>query len=364
MKVLTILGARPQFIKAAPVSQEIISQNKFNEIILHTGQHYDSKMSQIFFDEMLIPRPKYNLGIGGGTHGSNTGRMLELIEKILIDETPQAVLVYGDTDSTLSGALAAAKLHIPIMHIESGLRSFNRMMPEEINRVLTDHLSDICFAPTINAVKNLKNEGIISSKIFKCDDVMADAARIFGNLSEEKSNILERFNLAKNKYILTTIHRAENTSCKDNLISIFEALNKVSIGKNISIICPLHPRTKKAIEIYGIENLLKNIICIEPIGFLDMISLEKNASLIVTDSGGIQKEAFLHKTPCLTIRNETEWVELIDSKWNCLANTSHKLEILDQIKKQILFDKNSRYVSLYGDGFAADRIVMEIQRFL
>lgn len=366
--IITIVGARPQFIKAAAVSKAFIKQKDISEKILHTGQHYEKRMSDRFFSELNIPEPFINLGIGGGTHGQNTGRMIEKIEEILIKNRPNGVLVYGDTDSTLAGALSASKLKIPIFHVEAGLRSFNRYQPEEQNRIVTDHLSDLCFAPTNVAEFNLKKEGIKKERVIRTGDVMADTVRIFGKKTENNKNLLKDLDINGIEFILTTIHRPENTDNPSKLRNILDALDTFQKSnfnnKNLKIIFPIHPRTKNKIKSFGLEKYLNNFNVIAPQGFMEMNILEREASLIVTDSGGIQKEAFLHKTPCVTIRNETEWVELIESKWNCLANTSHKLEILDQIKKQILFNKNSHYVSLYGDGFAADRIVMEIQRFL
>lgn len=360
MEIITIVGARPQFIKLAPVTFEISKRKKISENILHTGQHFDSSMSDIFFEEMSIPKPKYNLNIGGGTHASNTGRMLEGIEKILIKEKPNLTLVYGDTDSTLAGALASAKLNIPVVHVEAGLRSFNKKMPEEINRVLTDHLSSICFAPTDNAINNLIKEGIDFSKIFKTDDVMADAARIFGELSDKKSKIIKNLNLIRNNFVLATIHRAENTANMEILESILFSLSNCSISK-MKVVFPLHPRTKKAIFSYALDHYLKDIICIEPVGYLDMIQLEKFSSFIITDSGGVQKEAFFHKKHCLTLRTETEWTELVNQGYNTLVNPIDRNNILRGIFN--ILDKKNEIIKgdIYGEGYAAKTIVDKLE---
>ncbi|MBI96627.1 UDP-N-acetylglucosamine 2-epimerase (non-hydrolyzing) [bacterium] len=374
MKILTILGARPQFIKAAALSKEFIltkaSKNKLIETIVHTGQHYDYEMSEQLFEELDIPKPSYNLEIGGGTHGENTGRMIEKVEKVIVAEAPDFVLVYGDTDSTLAGALAASKLKIPILHVESGLRSFNRKQPEEINRVITDHLSDICFAPTTQACINLKNEGISPRRIIKTDDVMADTSRIFGEKSNNYLNFLKDLNLIKNKYILATIHRPENTNDLIQLKNIINCLAFISKAKNNSlkidlpIIMPIHPRTKSIIEkISELKILCNELKIIKPVSYLKMVCLEKNAKIIITDSGGIQKEAFLHNTPCVTVRRETEWVELIKSGWNTLANPSSSKELIGSIEKQLNFNIYQTKENFYGNGYASSTIVKKIQEF-
>ncbi len=368
MIILTIVGARPQFIKAAAISKEFSKQKKIKEEILHTGQHYEKNMSALFFEDLSIPKPFINLGIGGGTHGQNTGRMIEEIERVLLKKKPNGVLLYGDTDSTLAGALSASKLKIPIFHIEAGLRSFNRKQPEEQNRIVTDHLSDICFAPTIESISNLQKEGIHESRLVKTGDVMADSVRIFGGLRKNYIKFLKEYNTESKNFILTTFHRPENTDNYSKLKNILEALvifkNKYSeINKNLKIIFPIHPRTKNKIKQFGLEEYLNNFEVLRPQGFIDMNILEREAKLIITDSGGIQKEAYLHKTPCVTIRNETEWVELIESKWNCLANTNDKKDILNAIDKQILFDPLSFHENFYGDGYAASTIVKKIIEF-
>lgn len=306
MKLLTIIGARPQFIKAAVVSR-ILSNPKYriNEIIVHTGQHYNSNMSDIFFSELEIPRPKYNLDVGSGSHGKQTGEMLAKIETVLLKEQPDRVLVYGDTNSTIAGSLSAAKLNIPVAHVEAGLRSFNRAMPEEINRILTDQLSDLLFCPTKTSNHHLKNEGIASEKCYIVGDVMYDAALYYGEKADKKNIILAELGLHSKSFILATIHRAENTDDPRRLKAIFEGL--VSLGKNHMVILPMHPRTHVKLEQIGLLAELKQAIkIIEPVGYLDMVMLEKNAKLIVTDSGGVQKEAFFHQVPCVTLRDETE----------------------------------------------------------
>ena len=320
MRILTIIGARPQFIKAAAVSRAINSEPLFEEIYIHTGQHFDSNMSQVFFDDLQIPTPHHNLGIGGGTHGMNTGRMIEAIERLLIEDMPDWVLLYGDTDSTLAGALAAVKLHIPVAHVEAGLRSHNRFMPEEINRVLTDHTAKLLFAPTKKAVENLRLEGLSGDKVHLVGDVMYDAALFYGAMAEKQSRILESLNLETNQYVLATVHRAENTDNPEKLAQIMEALSL--IAKNQAVVLPLHPRTKKKMDAFKrpvVANWSSLITLIDPVGYLDMVMLERKAAVIVTDSGGVQKEAFFHRVPCVTLRTETEWVELIELGWNRLA---------------------------------------------
>ena len=360
--IYTIIGARPQFVKAAAVSRAIRkNMNKLctiNEIIIHTGQHYDDKMSKQFFLELGIPKPAINLGIGGGSHGSNTGRMIEAIEKVLMDGKPDAVLVYGDTDSSLAAAIAACKINISILHVEAGLRSYNATQPEEKNRKIIDHISEICFAPTKAAADNLKKEGIVESKIQLIGDVMADSARIFSKEAEINADrLLKNKKLQKNSFILSTFHRAENT---DNQIRLKEILKALSHAP-IPVIVPLHPRTKSKISEYGLEKLLDNIIISEPVGFLDMLTLEKYSSVIVTDSGGMQKEAYLQGTPCVTIRDETEWLELLENEWNILADTRNSEDILIAIEKQLRNHKIAKRTELYGDGYAANKLVDIIQ---
>ena len=302
-KILSVVGARPQFVKAASVSREI--RKRFKEVLVHTGQHYDRNMSPIFFEELSIPKPDYNLEIGSGPHGEQTGRMLIEIEKVLLKEKPDIVLVYGDTNSTAAGALAGAKLHIPVAHVEAGLRSYNRSMPEEINRVIADHLSDLLFCPTETAVRNLSKEGITEG-VFNVGDVMYDALIANRKVAESKSKILETMNLKPKTYLFATIHRAENTDEEKNLKNIIEAFGE----SGEVIILPIHPRTRKMIEKFGLE-FTENVKVIEPVGYLDSTELQANAKKVVTDSGGVQKEAYMLKVLCITLREETEWVETV-----------------------------------------------------
>lgn len=344
MKIITIVGARPQFVKAAATSNKL--RKVHNEILVHTGQHYDANMSEVFFDELNIPRPDYNLEVGSGSHGKMTGTMLIKLEEIYIKEKPDLVLVYGDTNSTLAGALCASKLLIPVAHIEAGLRSFNMDMPEEQNRVLTDHVSKLLFVPTEAAVKNLKNEGIVKN-VYNVGDVMYDAILNFKSLAEAKSSILEELNI-KDKYILTTVHRAENTNDINRLGSIIAALNE----SGMNIVLPIHPRTKKYIKEYGLK-LNSNIKVIESVGLLEMIQLEMNSQKIATDSGGVQKEAYFLKKPCITLRDETEWVETVENGWNKLVGTD-KNKILEALAN---FNPKHEQKNIFGDGHAADKIV-------
>ena len=356
MKCLTIIGARPQFIKAATVSRVFQNTPDIQEILVHTGQHYDENMSEIFFEELEIPKPNYNLNIGSGSHGAQTGRMLEAIEKVLLSEKPDWVLVYGDTNSTLAGAIAAAKLHTPIAHIEAGLRSFNRKMPEEINRVLTDHSSDILLAPTEIAIKNLRQEGISEDNIYLVGDVMYDAAIFYSRKAEKISQILNHLKLESAKYILATIHRAENTDNLKKLQNIFQALTL--INQENKVILPLHPRTKNALSRQGmLKSISREIQIIPPVGYLDMVILEKNAKLIVTDSGGVQKEAFFHSIPCITLRGETEWIELIETGWNTLVDPNLDAKQIYSALQSCLITNQRIKTNLYGDGDSAEKIV-------
>lgn len=345
IKIVTIIGARPQFIKAAVVSRafqqfDVTAEEK----IIHTGQHFDANMSDIFFEELDIPKPHFHLAVGGGTHGQNTGRMMEKIEAVLMAEKPSAVLVYGDTDSTLAGAVAAVKLHIPLAHVEAGLRSFNKKMPEEINRILTDHAADILFTPTATATAHALAEGIPNEKIQQVGDVMYDAALYYS--SKIKSDILERLSLQPKQFILTTLHRAENVDDKIRLQQIINGLSK----SNMQVILPMHPRTKKRIQEFGLV-LPSNILIIEPTGYLEMIMLEKNAALIATDSGGVQKEAYFHKTPCVTMRDETEWVELVECGANILTGADEN-KIEAAIKRSLSASPEIFKKPLYGNGDA------------
>ncbi len=350
MKLLTIIGARPQFIKAAALSREISKHNQINEIIVHTGQHFDANMSEIFFNQMKIPEPDYNLEINSLSHGAMTGKMLEKIEKVLFKENPDWVLVFGDTNSTIAGALASKKLHIKVAHVEAGLRSYNRNMPEEINRILTDRISDILFCPTDAAVKNLQNEGFENSncEIVKCGDVMLDAALFYSELSHKPN-----FEVP-DKFILSTIHRAENTDNLKRLRSIFKAFEKIS--NEIPIILPLHPRTQKIIQ--NLKMKVSIIKIVKPVGYLEMIWLLQNCSLVMTDSGGMQKEAFFFKKPCITLRDETEWVELVDNCYNIVAGADSNIiysSYKEMKNKSLLFDKN-----FYGNGNASKIMIQEL----
>ncbi len=352
MKIISIVGARPQFIKAAAVSRVLRSTSEIEEVLVHTGQHYDENMSQVFFEELQIPKPDYNLGIGSGTHGAQTGRMLEAIEQVLMKEKPDSVLVYGDTNTTLAGALAGVKLHIPVAHVEAGLRSFNRRMPEEINRILTDHASDVLFSPTEAAVENLLREGIPEDRIHQVGDVMYDAAIYYAPRAKARSQILDHLELQPKGYILATVHRAENTDDTSRLRAIFEGLG--IIAKKIPVLFLIHPRTRAALDQEGMMvDLPKHLHLFEPIGYLDMIMLEKNARLIATDSGGVQKEAFFYQVPCITLREETEWVELVELGWNVLVGCDPSRIAEAAFKAQ----PHINTPSLYGDGHAAERIV-------
>lgn len=353
MKVMTIVGARPQFIKAAVVSRAF-KENcpEVSELIVHTGQHYDSNMSEVFFDELDIPRPNINLGVGGGSHGQNTGRMLESLESSMLAERPDWVLVYGDTDSTLAGALAASKVHIPVAHVEAGLRSFNRKMPEEINRVLTDHIADFLFVPTVTGKLNLIKEGIFQSKIFLSGDVMFDAA-LYYKRHARMPKIDKALQSKLSDFVLCTIHRAENT---DNYSRMSEILKGLGQGKE-AILLPLHPRTRK--KIIEMElSVPSNIHIIDPVSYLEMVWLEVNCKLVVTDSGGVQKEAYFHGKPCVTLRDETEWSELVDLGVNVLVGANAE-RIADSITN---FNYFKNIENLYGNGSSGLSIVKTFQQ--
>lgn len=352
MKIITVLGARPQFIKAGSVSREIAKHPGIQEIIVHTGQHYDTNMSDIFFDEMRIPKPDYFLGIGGKSHGSMTGQMIEKIEEILLKEKPDWVMVYGDTNSTLAGAIAASKLHIKIAHVEAGLRSFNMKMPEEINRILTDRVSSILFCPTDAAIQNLNHEGFnhFDCRIVQSGDVMQDGAMFYKELAK-KPNIE-----IHNDFILCTIHRAENTDNEIHLQNIVHALD--TIAKDIQIILPLHPRTRKMID--NLHLTMHNVTIIDPVGYLEMVWLIDHCSLVMTDSGGLQKEAFFFKKHCITLREETEWVELVEHGFNILAGSDTN-KILSCVHTMRTKDSNFN-VNLYGNGKASQTIIQEMMQ--
>ena len=345
MKVLTILGARPQFIKAGSLSRAIASQSKIQEVIVHTGQHYDANMSDVFFDEMNIPKPNYYLGIGGKTHGAMTGQMIEKIEEVALKEKPDWLLVYGDTNSTLAGAIVASKIHIPLAHVEAGLRSYNNRMPEEINRILTDRVSQLLFCPTQRAIENLKQEGFDH---LPCDIVLSGDIMYDGALYYSSQSIKPKLNLDEN-FILATIHRAENTDNIENLSKIIAAFNE--INEETQVVMPLHPRTKK---IVGENNISVNFTISDPLGYKEMVWLISNSKSVATDSGGLQKEAYFFNKPCVTIRTETEWVELVDNNFNALTPIE-----TSSIVDTVLHHKfNSDYSQkLYGQGNTAEVII-------
>ncbi len=356
MKILTVVGARPQFVKATVVSKQLAETGAIEEIIVHTGQHYDKNMSDVFFTELRIPQPKYNLAVAGGRHGASTGQMLEKIEEVLLAESPQALMVYGDTNSTLAGALAARKMNIPVIHVEAGLRSFEMRMPEEINRILTDRISSLLFCPTDTAVQNLRNEGFehFDASIIKCGDVMQDAAIYFGGISDEESTIVSQMQL--DKYVLGTIHRAENTDNASNIASIVTAFNE--INKEVQVVIPLHPRTRKIIEQ---QKLNCDFTVIEPVGYVDMIQLIKNAMLVMTDSGGLQKEAFFFRKNCVTLREQTEWVELVNGGFNIIAGTDKNN--ITQCFREMLLRTPDFDIDLYGNGNASKVIAHNILKY-
>lgn len=354
MKIVTIIGARPQFIKAAVISRVFANADGVEEIIVHTGQHFDTNMSDVFFEEMSIPKPHCNLNINGLGHGAMTGQMLEKIEEVLLREKPDWVLVYGDTNSTIAGALAAKKLHIRVAHVEAGLRSFNMDMPEEINRILTDRISDILFCPTDTAIKNLKREGFenIDCRIVKNGDVMQDAALFYSDKAKRpEMKIPEQF-------ILCTIHRAENTDDLKRLKGIFDALETISM--KIPVVLPLHPRTRGKLTAIGYDFANSTICFIDPVGYLEMVWLLKNCNLVMTDSGGLQKEAYFFGKYCVTMRDETEWVELVENGFNLLAGSDMN-QILACVRELSLKDKVGFENRLYGNGDAGDKIVEILQ---
>jgi len=357
-KIITILGARPQFVKAAVLSRIIVKYNAVEEVIVHTGQHFDANMSDIFFNEMEIPKPKYNLAINGLSHGAMTGQMLIAIEAVLMKEKPDLVVVYGDTNSTLAGALAAKKMNIKVVHVEAGLRSFNMKMPEEINRILTDRISDLLLCPTDTAIENLQKEGFtnLPAKMVKCGDIMKDAVEYYGKISEDKSSIISRLKLIPNDFVLATIHRQENTDNLEKLQEIFEGLQLINNEK--LVILPLHPRTKAILDQH---NLKYGIQIIDPVGYFDMLELLKKCNLVVTDSGGLQKEAFFNKKHCIIAREETEWIELV-------ANGFAKIVGSDKEKMLISFnnfqDSTVNFeMDLFGENIG-EKIYEEILKLL
>jgi UDP-GlcNAc3NAcA epimerase len=373
LKIVTIIGARPQIIKAAALSRAISNSfsNSIEEIIVHTGQHYDQNMSQVFIDELGIPEPKYNLSIGSSSHGVQTAKMIEGIERILLIEKPDYLVVYGDTNSTLAGAIAAAKIHIPIAHIEAGLRSFNKSMPEEINRIMCDHASTLLFSPTQTGYKNLINEGFNPENttpftpdnpgIFHCGDVMFDNSLFFKTIADEKSTVLEDNNLKGKDFILTTIHRDSNTDVPERLSSIFSALLTISERESIEVILPLHPRTAKLMEsnlngdLYNKVKDSQFLKLIPPVSFLDMIVLESNCKLVMTDSGGVQKEAYFFKKPAVILRSETEWKEIVEAGCGIIANADEE-RIIEAFETFNDGGRNLEFPEIFGDGKAAEFI--------
>jgi UDP-GlcNAc3NAcA epimerase len=356
LKILTVVGARPQFIKAAATSRAIRQHfsSKVQEVLVHTGQHYDANMSQVFFEELEIDAPKHHLQISGLNHGAMTGRMMEALEEVLIAENPDILLVYGDTNSTLAGALTAAKLHIPIAHIEAGLRSFNRQMPEEINRVVTDTLSSYLFCPTEEAVHNLKQEGMVN-QVYNVGDVMYDVALHYRQKASLESEILKTLDLRLGEYLLVTCHREENTNSLSRLTEILAAL--AILAKTYKIVFPIHPRTLKYIQMNGLQDYLKEITVLEPLSYMDLIALQQSSKAILTDSGGVQKEAFFYEVPCVTMRDETEWVETVDLGWNRLvgANTEKIVNAIQHLQY------GQTACSPYGDGHASEKILNILQ---
>ncbi|MFD1294650.1 non-hydrolyzing UDP-N-acetylglucosamine 2-epimerase [Lutibacter holmesii] len=357
-KIVTILGARPQFVKAAVLSRVILKHKEIEEVIVHTGQHYDTNMSSIFFKEMNIPNPAYNLAVNGLGHGAMTGQMLQKIEEVLLIEKPDAVVVYGDTNSTLAGALAAKKLAIKVVHIEAGLRSFNMKMPEEINRILTDRISDLLICPTDTAVANLNQEGFLTmpSKIVKSGDIMKDAVEFYSQTSVEKSSIITKLNLTENEFVLATIHRQENTDSLENLIAIFKGLEAIHTKKQV--ILPLHPRTKAILEKH---HLKFNITIIDPVGYFDMLELLQKCNLVITDSGGLQKEAFFNKKYAIIAREETEWVELVSNGFAKIigADTAKMIEAFSEFQN----NQENFEMNLFGKN-VGDKIYQEILNLL
>lgn len=352
MKVLTVVGARPNFIKMAPVSREL--RKSLAEVIVHTGQHYDYELDKIFFDELGIPVPDHHLGVGSGSHGYQTGEMLKKIDGILASEKPDMVLVYGDTNSTFAGTLGAAKMHIPVAHIEAGLRSFDRRMPEEINRILTDHCSDLLFCPTETAVKNLAAEGITRG-VHLTGDVTVDAVKAVASVSDRRTAVLAGNGLARKKYSLATIHRAENTDSYRNLSSIVDAFAEIS-----DLVLPVHPRTEKYLRKFNLwDQLASHVKILPPVGYLDMIALEQNARMILTDSGGVQKEAYILNVPCVTLRENTEWVETVSDGWNVLVGSDRE----KIVRSSREFSPCVAPRNVFGDGNARARIREIIEEY-
>lgn len=356
-KIVTVLGARPQFIKASVVSAAIRADGRLQEVLVHTGQHFDANMSDVFFDELGMPKPDHALNVHGGTHGAMTGRMLEQVEAVLLQEKPDAVLVYGDTNSTLAGALAAVKLHIPVAHVEAGLRSFNMGMPEEVNRILTDRISRWLFTPTQAAAQHLVREGFSPDQIHPVGDVMYDVALHHGRRVQAGTGLMARLGLSPKGYVLATVHRAENTDDPQRLGVIVDAV--LQVAKQLPVVWPIHPRTRAALQRTPAWDRLFNAVRItDPLGYLDMVQLEKYAAVIATDSGGVQKEAFFHRVPCVTLRDETEWTELIEASWNRLVMAKNASVIASAVLGAI--GKLGKDIQPYGQGDAAHRIVSHL----
>ncbi len=374
-KIITIIGARPQIIKSSAISRAIRNHfvDQLEEIIVHTGQHYDENMSNVFFEEMEIPKPNYNLNVGSGSHGAQTARMIEGLEEIFMKEQPTAVLVYGDTNSTIAGALAAVKIHIPVVHVEAGLRSFNKKMPEEINRISCDHMSTLLFTPTVTGVENLAREGFDTNNrtasldtpcVYQCGDVMYDNSLYFSTVSDEKSTILNEIGIEKGKFILSTIHRDSNTDIPENLNAIFRALVQIQKKSGLAIVLPIHPRTKHKLKDQLESDLYEQVMqhdaikIIDPAGFLDIIALEKHSKLIVTDSGGLQKESYFFKKPCVILRPQTEWVEIVNNGNALLVGADYDkiVSAFDQLYSKTDYT----YPSFYGDGKASEFICAKI----
>lgn len=375
-KIITIVGARPQIIKSSAISRAIFThfKDELKEVIVHTGQHYDENMSHVFFEEMAIPFPDYNLNVGSGSHGKQTAKMLEGLEEIFQKEEPAAVLVYGDTNSTVAGALAAIKIFIPVIHVEAGLRSYNKAMPEEVNRITCDHMSTLLFTPTLSGITNLKKEGFsmdTSEKasvnhphVYHCGDIMYDNSLHFSNVSDEKSTILNELGLTADQFVLCTVHRDSNTDIKENMEQIFSALLAIGENSGLKIVLPLHPRTKHKMkdqlseELYQSIEDSEDILIIPPAGFLDIIALEKNARMIVTDSGGLQKESYFFQKPCVILRPQTEWVEIVENGNAVLVDADYD-RIVDGFN-QLLMKDDYTYPTYYGDGKAAEFICQKI----
>jgi UDP-GlcNAc3NAcA epimerase len=355
LKIFTVIGARPQFIKAIALSRAIAGRDGMSEVLLHTGQHYDDNMSAVFFRDLGLPDPKYHLDLGGGSHAHMTGRQLAAIEDALVAEKPDLCLVYGDTNSTLAGSLAAAKLHVPVAHVEAGLRSFNRRMPEEINRVMSDHLATWLFAPTETAVRNLAAEGIADQRVHLVGDVMYDVARLVIDHPERRTGILRNLNIEPHGYAIATLHRQENTDDPARLTAILTTL--AELARSIPVVLPMHPRTRKATQVIpAAARALEALTVTTPLGFFDMATLLAGARLVVTDSGGLQKEAFFHRVPCVTVREETEWTELVELGWNRLPAAIEAMAISRSIAEALASPKGA-VSHPYGLGDTAEKIL-------